>query len=720
VSAGNGGAGVAQGLSESELGSLLRERRVCRHTAAVLRAPGGDEFSTLQVGEVVEIIEETKDAGGHSRCVLSRDGTEGWVPLAVPHGEDHALAPAPSASPETAQAESIVAFVEGTRSRAEAVLAEAEKMIDQCQGSLSQEGPWADAKAKLGRLRSKASEHRTKLDQLKRRAASAAAQLAKLWEGLRQKAIETRSRTAVAMDMKDVAIAVEAAEEKAQNLLEGVKSGSLFKAAAQSQDDSLSRLQEARSLADDAMAALADARALMTQKAEAHEADKCANRSHIFEAKQTFVKLTSGLMSMERKCKTAAEVVARKHAQAAKSAAEQVLQELRAALRRSGCTVDGLFEDHAAAGALELSDAQLGELVRSLPGHGVDPERGAQALRVGLPSGRGTSRTQLGECLQEFASCARSVALTDDRETDANDKGLIRRLEPGEQLEVLERPAVTAEGGAAAVRLRVRAVRDGAEGWVTEAPATGAPNLKPAKKPFVRCASAMCLHTEADGRAPSVRELDADEVLEVLTGPRESATTEQPELHLRVRTPGNSKLPACWITLRDSEGGAAARLLEGLFVCRKPIVITDSFDIHSSSVVRRVSKDELLEIADGDNGEQTDEKAKVVRRRFRARSDKAEGWVTVRGSQGSSFLEPVDTHYVATRRVPLRSQQDAGSAVLAHVEEGSALEAAGSPQTARGPAPRLVTRVRALKDGAVGWAVYASDAVPAPVVPHSR
>lgn len=114
------------------------------------------------------------------------------------------------------------------------------------------------------------------------------------------------------------------------------------------------------------------------------------------------------------------------------------------------------------------------------------------------------------------------------------------------------------------------------------------------------------------------------------------------------------------------------------------------------------------------------ETPEMSRRHFRAISDGSTGWVTVRGSQGTVYLEASTSHYMLMERVPLHKGRhpqggaDAGNgqAVVRQLEPGEAFEASGSPQEGKQQLPVVSLRLRSvdsLESGWVSWTKSSAD-----------
>merc|ERR1719240_1903379 len=100
-----------------------------------------------------------------------------------------------------------------------------------------------------------------------------------------------------------------------------------------------------------------------------------------------------------------------------------------------------------------------------------------------------------------------------------------------------------------------------------------------------------------------------------------------------------------------------------------------------------------------------DDAAKVQRVKARALSDGIEGWVTVRGNQGTVFLEGAPKPYmILGKEGPLQAEEKSGSSLVrslakdevVEVLEGPRQEAASQNKRAKGK----------LGDGTVGWVTF--------------
>jgi len=119
---------------------------------------------------------------------------------------------------------------------------------------------------------------------------------------------------------------------------------------------------------------------------------------------------------------------------------------------------------------------------------------------------------------------------------------VVRQLEKGEAIEALEK--AKEETFVPEIRMKGRALSDGAVGWITRKGG----NVK-AWSPYYKCKIAAPIHDTAviEG-ATVVRELAIGEVAELLEGPR----LEGKDLRMKARAEKDGAVG--WVTIRDSEG----------------------------------------------------------------------------------------------------------------------------------------------------------------------
>ena len=82
------------------------------------------------------------------------------------------------------------------------------------------------------------------------------------------------------------------------------------------------------------------------------------------------------------------------------------------------------------------------------------------------------------------------------------------------------------------------------------------------------------------------------------------------------------------------------------YVCKAVIAMTQGFDITNCKPIRKVSVGEALEVLEESEESIEVSESSIARRRFRAVQDGREGWVTLKGNQGTVYLEKSSSHYL--------------------------------------------------------------------------
>mmetsp|Transcript_93948 Transcript_93948/g.289726 ORF Transcript_93948/g.289726 Transcript_93948/m.289726 type:complete len:1988 (+) Transcript_93948:65-6028(+) len=677
-------------LSLADFQPLLREHFVCKEAAVATDAlDGGKEVGLVEVGEGIEVLEHKDDKAGNKRaqCVLPRDGSTVWVTLAEKEGTLNFKASPPYAG----KVESIEAYVSAIFARCSEASAGVDKKTVEI-ASIKQ-GPLVEVKTTLIQLRTKFSAEQSKIDALKKKASAAKASVLQQRKEELQKVHEAKCKAFAAESVKEGTAAVETAEKKAEKAMESAK-------LSDTEKPSISQLEGVKGAADDALQALAEAKAAVARSLEKHEAYKGPVRNLLLEARVELTKLTSRATAAERRLRTATEAVRTAHAQVVKTATKQARDVLRSKARANKKSADQLFEE-LAVGKGEISEAAFNKFVNSLSGHGLGKEEIALVYKE---FGRhGLRRPGFAKILQEFTKCEKDVAITDG--LDVSTAKTLRKLEQGELFEVLEGPKE--EAGTKAMRVRGRALRDSATGWVTLKGTQGTPFLKQREKPFLWVAREANLLSKFDEESKVVRPLQRDEVLELLEGPREEVSSS--EVHLKMTACKDAS--AGWLTLRDLAGTTFASTSPKVYVCRSTIAMTDVFDIASCKVVRKVDIGEALVVVEGQQ-EQSDAEKSIKRLKFRGTKDDREGWVTLQGNQGTVYVEPSKSHYVIEKQTAVRQSLEKDSAVVRQLSTGEVVEGVDAPKEVR-PDTKMGVKARSLEDGKAGWITFA----PGPMAP---
>ncbi|CAE7864741.1 unnamed protein product, partial [Symbiodinium sp. KB8] len=173
---------------------------------------------------------------------------------------------------------------------------------------------------------------------------------------------------------------------------------------------------------------------------------------------------------------------------------------------------------------------------------------------------------------------------------------------------------------------------------------------------------------------------------------------------LSVASAGFTEDQASFLSRRlasDDGLGAAklAALIQQFYVVEVPVALTSDIDIGIGKTVRKPGKGEFLEALEGPKKVTS---CAVERIRARCVTDGAEGWITIKGNQGTPYLqETLKPYYIciSEEKVPM---QDTDSTDARNAEFGEVLELLQGPKTTSSSSVQRA-RGKALKDNAAGW-----------------
>jgi len=147
-----------------------------------------------------------------------------------------------------------------------------------------------------------------------------------------------------------------------------------------------------------------------------------------------------------------------------------------------------------------------------------------------------------------------------------------------------------------------------------------------------RVSKAGVLTEEMGIKSKILRRLEAGEVLCAL------ASVEKDETGVkRVRCRAAEDDLEGWTTAEGNQGSQFLEPWGHYYICTGETIITDGLSASESKTVRKVLKGEVLEAL---ALEKLDASIKARRINIRAKQDGAEGYVTVVGNAGKTFLEP--------------------------------------------------------------------------------
>lgn len=142
--------------------------------------------------------------------------------------------------------------------------------------------------------------------------------------------------------------------------------------------------------------------------------------------------------------------------------------------------------------------------------------------------------------------------------------------------------------------------------------------------------------------------------------------------------------------------------LQQYFVVVKGIAITDEFEISKAKTLRKAELEEVIELLDGPRG---DDKLGVQRIKGKSLKDSIEGWISLKGNQGTPFLQEVEKPFYSCKaEIALEREfkSEGQDGVLRTMVEDEVLELIEGPRKETFE-PGVRVKGKANNDGALGW-----------------
>mmetsp|Transcript_19919 Transcript_19919/g.49710 ORF Transcript_19919/g.49710 Transcript_19919/m.49710 type:complete len:1953 (-) Transcript_19919:135-5993(-) len=374
---------------------------------------------------------------------------------------------------------------------------------------------------------------------------------------------------------------------------------------------------------------------------------------------------------------------------------------LRKETQQKGLSFDQLFLEVVTPGDERISEAAFCKYVQGIQGE-TFPEEQIALLCRHLEKG-GVGRRRFQAFLQKYFKVVKSIAITDG--FDISKAKTLRKAEPDELVELLEGPSKDEKSSV--MRIRGKSLADGTEGWISLKGNQGTPFLEEVEKPFYSSQMEIPLQREfkMEDEDGLVRTLKADEVLELVEGPRKQVF----EPALRVRGKASSDGAMGWFTVRDKKGAVFAEADGKYYSCTSSVAMTDNMDIKECKVIRKLAVGELFTVEEGPIEEK---EAGITRVKGKAMKDDVEGWVTVKGNLGTVYAEASTKHYCVLQDMPLTKRFTSSSSgeEVRKLEKGEAMQVLEGPKEQSFP-PETRFKGKALSDGAVGWVTITSKSV---------
>lgn len=604
------------GVGKDEFVQIFRERVICK--AAVSVTDGfvvSDDSKTVgkvEPGEQIELIglSRTDDDGlTRAECKVKVEDGEvaGWVTKKGATGIIHLIS-----------ASSFDLFC-GEIDKAVVDTANAINGVSAFLTHKVREAP-VNARTELAKLRPQVAAFVQELETLKKKLHSAKTQFRNTERQELNAHIVARERkeaevlTGPALPVvAEFDAAVKAAEDKAQELV------SLDDDALRAFADPTSVLEDVEAICEKITEKSEEAREAVSEQIKVVADIKpptAASREAAKQLSAMFARLATTVIAA--KVKTMRDSVCAKCAVLVDSIFMPASAAIREQLRKADKTAESLFEE-LADGSATISEENFCKKLLSLEGLNIKLEHAKLLCKQHFGSGGLSRRTFLG-FVELYYSVVKAIALTDGQ--NVNTCKTLRKVELEEVLVALEGPLK--EGGL--TRVRVKSMVDGAEGWVSVKGNAGTPFLQEVEKPYYSVCKELSLDKEFRTTG-AIRQLEADEVLELLEGPRKVVHKNV----LRGRVKANKDGAAGWVTLKDREGAENAEVPDKTaakcYSVTREVPIQKKFasSERPEDLVRILEVDETFQLVEGPREEYS---LPEVRVKVRALRDGEVGWIT--------------------------------------------------------------------------------------------
>lgn len=648
----------------------------------------------LEVGEVLVGIGEPKKAEGgvlRMKCKAPSTGEYGWVTMQGNSG--------------TKYLERIAPFREFCK--------ELDKALDvhlgNCSkvsnffgkkvaelGSVSKDSPLAPIKEEVIKTRNKVQSVFNSIDGLKKKVQQGKGEFQRLEIKEKNAHIEAKEQKE-ADEITIVATpAVEKAEAELKRLEDAAKellecSGDLLEEFA----TPISVQDEVKSLVSSLTTSCSEAKEVVKKQQEV-EVIKKAVKGPMAEAKKDFQKMLTKLSQSQvagnkvmQQVKTCCKKIAKAKFQLAAST-------LQADMRSSGSSIADFFKK-LAKGTDRISEEAFARYVQSLRDLTIGREHAILVAREIEVGGIGY-RSFVGFA-QRFLKVVKEIAITPTFDIVGSKERPVRKAECDEIFEVLEGPMK--DEGSGLERVRVKAMSDAAEGWVTVKGNQGKLFLEETPKPFLVAIKDVPLESDFGSGSAQQSVIKAEEVLELVEGPRKE--TLGSVMRLRGKAVKDGKTG--WLTMKDKSGTIFAEKGNKCYTCTATVAITDQFDIKTCKVTKKLAADETFTITEGPINEESSgiERVKGIA------SDGVEGWITIKGNAGTYYAKVNEKLYSVTQDIALQSKFNSDSESVRTLTAGEAIEVLEGPKEEKFiPANRAKVRTVA---NAEGWISVKNDTI---------
>lgn len=673
-------------MSAEEFQTQFRGFYMCKAHVSItdsLVVKNGKNLQKLEIGEVVQELQEPEKEPTlnvmRARGKSKRTGREGFITVAGVQGTVYLepYTPPPVSTKEEVQS--------ALASLGEHVLAVMKHLEQKCEDlKHKSSGPLGDVKTALMKMRPRVTKVQAMHKDVQRKTAEAERKAALFIESEKRRIREEQDRVSAQKAIDEATELVNGLDAEVEKHV--VAAETLVKSKGADEE---SPLQSMAAVERDLEMLLTSVAQVLEKIRAQLDGISSPFNGPFNELRSTLVKLKVKANSYDTRSKRALNSLSDARKQVMHDAQQAVTLALRTHVQKSQSSADTLFKQLSSNGT-EVPVQALRDLLKNIEGLDLKLSQVDLALDSFLTSG--VTKLGLMGMLQEYQKCVKEIAVTSSAKV--KDSKTLRRLELGEVVEVLE---LAQESNIE--RARCRALLDQKEGWVTLKGNQGTVFCNATPKPYMLCVDEVPLVEKSSSSSNEIRKIHPGEVFEVLEGPRK----ETPTHTQRVKGKASKDGKAGWVTKKDANGESLLEL-KSVLVCKTGVALTSAFDISVGRSVRKLEVGETLEMLDA---AQDDDGRSLKRIRARAHSDDKEGWVTMTGNQGTTYVQESGKHHVCRKSQPLEKEVATGSAQVKIMEEGDVFEVLDGPKqdTKDG---HMLARGRSIADCSEGWFVISA------------
>merc|ERR1711957_1141656 len=268
--------------------------------------------------------------------------------------------------------------------------------------------------------------------------------------------------------------------------------------------------------------------------------------------------------------------------------------------------------------------------------------------------------------------------------------GAVRTLKETEILELIEGPKV--EVFPDSQKARMKATKDGAQGWVTLRDRDATVFAEMNNKLYV-CKAAVAMTDALDIQSSKVlRKLAVDEQFVATTG---ELVEDAVAGIFRLQGKALKDDKEGWITTKGNAGTVFAELTPKMYSVLKDVNVYKNFTEDSKQVVRKLEAGETFKVLEGPKEEKVEAENRI---KVRAVSDKAIGWI----SDKPSIVKTWAPLYKVAMPTSIRDTRGSTEVtkVLKELARGDLLEHVEGPFFEE---KEIVMKCKTKKGGTVGW-----------------